>query len=172
MGRAREERRARREAVRAEVAENPAAAVPAADLRLLRRHDLLARARALGVRHFSTMTKPQLEAAGAAAAAEAAPATEPPYRGRYPVFVIWDTVLDPTLWRVTRAGLELIWAAAAEELSCSLEDISKALVIMCRGCKVHQAWQALTEEATDCTRHDRHYDPRDFGAGSVVIMAG
>jgi hypothetical protein len=175
MGRAREERRARREAVRAAVVENPAAAVSAADLRLLRRPDLLARARALGVRGYSLMTKVQLEAATAAAAAAAAPPTGPPYRGWTPVLEIYSTKVEPNVYRVADGGLDRLYAAAADDICVDPKEVNRALVICCYETAVNDVWSELLEAAAAgpnavCVEHNTPYTPEDFSRGAVVVM--
>ena len=175
-----QERRARRARVHAQLAADPWAPKSPDDLRLARRPDLVVWARALGVQGASTMTKVQLERAGAAAVADAAAAGRPscataPYPGSTPVLEIFDTTTDPNVYRVADGALDRLYAAAAADICVDPKEVNRALIFCCRESEVNEVWSELVEAAAAgpnavCVRHDKPYTPEDFSRGAVVIM--
>lgn len=177
-----QERRARRAEVHARLAADPWAPVSAADLRLARRPYLVVWARALGVPGTSTMTKIQLETAGAAAVADAAAAgrppcaTEPPYRGWTPVLELFDSTTDPNVYCVADDVIGQLYAAAAADIYVTPDEVNRAVIFCNRETEVDRVWTELTDAAKAgpnavCVRHDKPYTPEDFSRGSIIIMA-
>jgi len=181
-GRAQQERRARRARVHAQLVAQPLAPKSPDDLRLARRPDLVRWARELGVRGASTMTKIQLERAGAAAVAAAAAAgrppcaTEPPYPGWTPVLELFDTTTDPNVYCVADDVIGQLYAAAAADIYTTPDEVNRAVIFCNRETEVDRVWTELTDAAKAgpnavCFRHDKPYTPEDFSRGSIIVMA-
>jgi hypothetical protein len=178
-----QERRARRAKVHAQLAADPWAPVSADDLRLARRPYLVVWARARGVRGASTMTKIQLERAGAAASAAAAAAggrrpcaTGPPYPGWTPVLELFDSTTDPNVYCVADDVIDRLYAAAAADIYVTPDKVNRAVIFCDRETEVDRVWTELTDAAKAgpnavCVRHDKPYTPEDFSRGSIIVMA-